>query len=497
MIVWGISANSHDAAIAVFDKKVNSSDGRPLRLLFASQSERFSGLKNDPHLNCELINYAKEKYGQPSEIVWYERPLLKSFRQLKAGQGFRFKENDIRNYLAGYGLTAPISYVGHHLSHAAAGFYTSGFTKACIVSLDSIGEFDTFTIWVAEGTTIKKVFSQKYPHSVGLWYSAITQRVGLKPQEDEYILMGMAAYGDSNRLYQPMSRDFIKRWPDMDDPSVLFKQNLHRGCLDWRPDLNTEQDHFDIAAAAQKIYEDIFEYIIQYTTQFDIPNLVLMGGCALNCSANGIARRYYNSVWIMPNPGDSGSALGAVLAKYQQHIDWPGPYLGYNIEGKYPVEKIIKELKTTGICGVANGRAEFGPRALGNRSLLADPRGPDIRDQVNSIKQRQQFRPFAPAILAEYAEQYFDGPTGPYMQYTAQCRNPELYPAIVHADGTSRVQTVPADGSGFRQLLEQWYEETGCPMLLNTSLNVKGQPIVNSVADAEQFENIYGVRVFS
>lgn len=497
MITWGISANSHDAAVAVFDKKVNSSDGYPLKLVFASHAERFSGIKNDANLNQDLIEYAKQKYGEPDEIVWYERPLVKSFRQLRAGQGFKFRENNIRNYLAHYGLHAPISYIDHHLSHAAAGYYTSDFTTACCVSLDSIGEFDTFTIWTGREERLEKQFSQSYPHSVGLWYSAMTQRIGLKPQEDEYILMGMAAYGDPNRLYRSIVNDFIARWPDMTSPEIRFKHNLHRGCQWWRPDLTSEQDYFDIAAAVQKIYEEIFEYIIQYTSLNDIPNLVLMGGCALNCSANGIARKYYNDVWIMPNPGDAGSAIGAVTAKYQQHIQWPGPYLGYNIKGEYPVEKIIQELKKTGICGVANGRAEFGPRALGNRSLLADPRGTDIKHRVNAIKQRQQFRPFAPAILEEYAGDYFEGSTGPYMQFTARCRFPDLYPAIVHADGTSRVQTVSRkDNTGFRRLLERWYAETGCPMLLNTSLNIKGRPIVNTESDAEEFEQFYGVKVY-
>jgi carbamoyltransferase len=497
MIIWGISANSHDAAIAVFDKKINSSDVRPLRLLYASQSERYSRVKNDADLTVGMIDEIVRKYGYPNEVVWYERPLVKTFRQFRAGQGIRLAENNVRNYLAQYGIHAPISYTDHHLSHAAGGFYTSGFTSACTVALDSIGEFDTFTIWLGREQTLKKTFSQRYPHSVGLWYSAFTQRLGLKPQEDEYILMGMAAYGDPDRFYHDIVRDFIDRWPDMNSPLVKFKHNLHRGCQWWRPELTSKKDLFDIAAAVQKIYEHIFEYIIQYTTQYDEPNLILSGGCALNCSANGIARKYYDSIWIMPNPGDSGSAIGAVLGKYQQPIVWPGPYLGHEIKGDYPVEEIIKELKATGICGVANGRAEFGPRSLGNRSLLADPRGIQIRDVVNNIKQRQQFRPFAPAILAEHAASYFDGPTGPYMQFTALCRNPELYPAIVHADGSSRVQTVPADGSGFRRLLEQWYAQTGCPMLLNTSLNIKGQPIVNTVKDAEDFEKRYGVKVFS
>jgi carbamoyltransferase len=150
---------------------------------------------------------------------------------------------------------------------------------------------------------------------------------------------------------------------------------------------------------------------------------------------------------------------------------------------------------------VASGRAEFGPRALGNRSLLADPRGPDIKDQVNAIKRRQKFRPFAPVILEEYADQYFDMPRGfghsRYMQAVANCWYPELFPAIVHHDGTSRVQTVPADGSGIRELLEKWYVMTGCPMLLNTSLNIRGEPMVNDRADADRFEALYGVRVCS
>jgi len=200
----------------------------------------------------------------------------------------------------------------------------------------------------------------------------------------------------------------------------------------------------------------------------------------------------------MPNPGDSGSAIGSVLAYYKKHIKWPGPYLGHNIEGEYPVENVIQELLSTGICGVANGAAEFGPRAFGNRSLLADPRGSDIKHRVNAIKQRQQFRPFAPAILEEHAGDYFYGSTGPYMQFTAHCKFPELYPAIVHHDGTSRVQTVGCkDNPGFRRLLEQWYATTGCPMLLNTSLNIKGQPIVNDLTDAEEFAKHYNVKVFS
>jgi carbamoyltransferase len=492
-VTWGISANSHDAALSVYVEEHPLDDNG---WVFGSHSERFSGIKNDPDLDKKLINYAK-KWGEPDEIVWYERPLVKTFRQLRAGQGFTVGKNNIRNYLAQYGIHAPVKFVNHHRAHAAAGYYTSGFAAACVVVIDSIGEFDTFSIWNAKETTLVPVFKQAYPHSIGLWYSAMTQRVGLKPLEDEYILMGMAAYGDPHRLYADIVQDFIAKWPDLNNPGVKFKQNLHRGCLDWRPDLNTEQDMFDIAAAVQLVYENIFQYILQYASMSNNNNLVLMGGCALNCSANSIAKKYFKNVWIMPNPGDAGSSLGAILAHKSKHITWTGPYRGYDIKGEYPVEKIIQELLENGICGVANGRAEFGPRALGNRSLLADPRGVDIRHRVNEIKQRQQFRPFAPAILEEHAGDYFEGCTGPYMQFTARCKYPELYPAIVHADGTSRVQTVSkTDNPGFRKLLEQWYAETGCPMLLNTSLNIKGQPIVNTWNDGQQFAKYYNVKVY-
>ena len=220
-----------------------------------------------------------------------------------------------------------------------------------------------------------------------------------------------------------------------------------------------------------------------------------MGGCALNCSANSIAHKYFNDVWIMPNPGDAGSAIGCVLAHKKQHMPMDNAFTGYNIEGDYPVEEALQELLTTGIVGVANGRAEFGPRAFGHRSLLADPRGADVKDRVNKIKRRQEFRPFAPAILAEHASDYFDGITGPFMQYTATCKDSGL-PAITHRDGSSRVQTVSTNQSlGFRKLLERWYEETGCPVLLNTSLNIKGKPIVNNLTDAKEFAKIYKIKV--
>lgn len=204
----------------------------------------------------------------------------------------------------------------------------------------------------------------------------------------------------------------------------------------------------------------------------------------------------------MPNPGDAGSSLGAAALSYGRKLRWNHAFLGHEISGAYPVQSIMQGLISGRIVGVASGRAEFGPRALGNRSLLADPRGKHIKDEVNIIKRRQKFRPFAPVILAEHAQDYFEMPRGwnqsPYMQTVAKCRYPYQFPAITHVDGTSRVQTVDTkDSGGIRKLLEAWYSQTGCPMLLNTSLNIRGEPMVNDRSDADRFQRTYGIEVCS
>jgi carbamoyltransferase len=496
MISWGISANSHDAALAVYCDQ---------HLVFASHSERFSGIKNDPHLSTKMLDYVRTQWGDPDKIYWYEKPLLKSFRQMFAGQGFTFSENNVKKYLQNYGISAPIKTTTHHKSHAAAGYYTSHFTDACVLVIDAIGEFQTLSIWEGEGNHLRKLYDVTYPHSIGLWYSAMTQRIGLKPNEEEYILMGMSAYGDPERFHDKILKDFI--WfPDLlDDGNLIyFKDNLHRGCKHWMPELTSEQDYFDIAAGTQSVYETIFRRTLNYAAKMTgSKNLVFMGGCALNCVANPIAYDFFDNVYIMPNPGDAGSSIGAVLAHnptWRQYQSQPfDPYLGYDMGHHTYNEKIVEYLIDQKICGIARGRAEFGPRALGNRSLIADPRDINIKDRVNEIKQRQKFRPFAPAVLSEYADEYFDIPGGssPYMQMIAKCKRPDLFPAVVHKDGTSRVQTVDNDNSAFRQLLEIWHKHTGCPMLLNTSLNIKGEPMVNDHADAERFSQMYGLPVFN
>ena len=503
MITWGISANSHDAALAVFE---NNS------IVFASHTERFSGKKNDPHLNTEIIEYAQQ-WGLPDHIAWYEKPWLKTLRQLYARQGLKYRKNNIKNYLQRWNIKCPITTIDHHKSHAAAGYYTSLFDTATLLVIDAIGEFTTLSIWEAKDNELKCKHKTYYPNSVGLWYSAFTQRLGLKPNEDEYILMGMAAYGKPIYKQQILETFFnydellTKYWFSF--PKIKSKYNLHRGCMWWEPtqkafDIINGQQVFtqwayDTAASVQAAYEELLSFICKNVKiYFPNKNFVFMGGCALNCAANQIIENEWKNVWIMPNPGDAGSSIGAVLAHREDHIKWPGPFLGYDIAGEYPIDQIIEELLQTGIAGVASGRAEFGPRAFGNRSLLADPRASDAKDRVNKIKQRQKFRPFAPAVLEEHADRIFRPPYGRYMQYTARCKYPEQYPAIVHADGTSRVQTVTKeDNKGFRALLERWYELTGCPMLLNTSLNIKGKPMVNNLTDADKFAIMYKTKVFS
>ena len=497
----GISAGYHDAAVSMID-----SGGS---VLFAGHAERYSKIKNDAHLNDQLVAAAL-RHGTPDQVAYYERPWVKKIQQLYSGQyhealdlnSFTLGQYLRKHLSAGPHLSTLLharhSYTGHHAAHAAAGFQTSPYTRATVVVIDAVGELDTITIWGAEynssgRATYQKLWSRGYPHSIGLFYSAVTARVGLRPLDEEYILMGMAAYGQNN-ISNRLRYDLVDN-----EYEIRFKENLHTG-LDVQY-LN-DYSEFDIAAGAQALTEDLILNVMFRAKKFNWSNnLVYMGGVALNCSANQRIGNYFDNIWIMPSPGDSGSSLGAAALAYGGRIDWTDAYLGDSIGGKYPVNQLLDHLLQHGIVGVASGRAEFGPRALGNRSLLADPRGPEIKDRVNEIKRRQKFRPFAPVILEEYADQYFDMPRGfshsRYMQAVAVCRHPELFPAIVHHDGTSRVQTVPADGSGIRELLEKWFVMTGCPMLLNTSLNIRGEPVVNDRADADRFEQLYGVKVHS
>ena len=480
--ILGISAGYHDAAVTVINTQGD--------ILFAGHSERYSKVKNDADIHIDMI--AELGQWPIDHVAYYETPWKKQTRQLYSGQGIEWSRittgQVLQEQLHGFFSQVPVSTHNHHLSHAAAGFQTSPYTKATVVVIDAIGEWDTVTIWAAHydngQARYHPLWRQRYPQSIGLFYSAVTQRIGLRPLDEEYITMGMAAWGE------PTHTDAMQ---------ILLQENLHVG-ID--PLFLPNAKDTDIAASAQAIVEQEIYKVMQRARDFGwSTNLVYMGGVALNCLANRNLGDYFENIWIMPCPGDAGSSLGAAALAYGRRINWQNAYLGTEISGQYPVDALIDHLQRDRIVGVASGRAEFGPRALGNRSLLADPRGPDIKEQVNAIKRRQQFRPFAPVVLEEYADLYFEMPKGwvdsRYMQIVGRCKYPDVFPAVVHVDGTSRIQTVPKDGSGIRKLLERWMELTGCPVLLNTSLNIRGEPMVNDRVDADRFENLYGIRVCS
>ena len=445
MNIIGISEGFHDAALCLLQNS---------KILYASQSERYSKVKNDPWVHPD--QWPKADRYQPNIVAYYEKPFRKNLRRLYAGQSW---QKPRVNYDYSF---------GHHQSHAAAGYYTSPFDECNILVIDAIGEWDTISVWKAKNNLMDKVYSRKYPYSLGLLYSAITQRIGLKPNEDEYITMGMSAFG--NPKY---------------DLEYLLWENNHRGVGDIFPEASVE----DLAASVQVLYERELLKLIEMCPH---ENLVLMGGCALNCAANSKIKG--KNIWIMPAPGDAGSAIGAAALVLKKKIKWRSPYLGYPILQGVPVKSVVRELLDNKVCGIANGKAEFGPRALGNRSLLGDPRF-DIKDTVNQIKRRQLFRPFAPAILEEFKDEYFEGPMNEYMQFVAKAKHD--YSSVTHVDGTARVQVVTKDcGSNLRFILEEFYEQTGCRMLLNTSLNIKGQPMVNTWEDAEEWSKKYNVAIF-
>ncbi len=488
MRILGINALNHDAAVSVLE------DGE---IKFSAHSERYSRKKNDYLLNDDIMSEALS-FGKPDVVSYFERPWLKKTRQFYAGQYdevFR-KDNTPKEYLKRWIGDTKIQYVQHHESHASAGYYTSKFDEACIVVIDAIGEWETVTVWYGNDDKLEKRWSQKYPKSIGLFYSAMTQRLGLKPQEDEYILMGMDAWGSrderiKNQIYTDLVQSNI---------------NLHRGCkwwdLDFYPDDGSEKWKFDIASNTQWVCEEEIMKVMKKAKDIvpETSNLVFMGGVALNCVANEKIAKDWDDIWIMPNPGDAGSSLGSAARVYGKKVNWIHTFLGTDIKGSYPIKRGVDLLLDGEIVGIASGRAEFGPRALGNRSLIADPRGDDIKDKVNVIKKRQKFRPFAPSVLEEHAHEIFDLPVkrASYMQFTAKCKFPKKYPAICHVDGTSRVQTINRrENRGYYDLINKFYKKTGCPMVLNTSLNIKGQPIVNTKQDGKDFEKYYNVKVLS
>ena len=471
MRVLGFSEGFHDAAVTVLDDD---------RVLFAGHSERFSKEKNDKFICDEIKDYAKKF--EPDTIAFYERPIVKRTRQIRAGQwksAFRSRRLSYR----------PDYYFAHHLSHAAAAFQCSPFDNAIALIVDAIGEWDTVSTWkcsydLNNRASYKKLDSIRYPTSLGLFYSAVTHRVGLKPMEDEYITMGMAAFGTYKRnIYSHMKHQ-------------LARDNLHRG---MRNEYKGEIDE-DIAHNAQSLVEAVLRSFVNKSTEDGTP-IVFGGGVALNSVANGKLFKRKDH-YIFPNPGDAGSSLGAAALVERKKIHVPNMFLGYELPllTSEQIKDVVDLLEKGNVVGVAAGKAEFGPRALGNRSLLCDPRTIENKDRVNEVKQRQKFRPFAPSILLDHANKHFRTVSKcdySYMQYVIKTRNDD-FKATMHVDGSARLHTVDnnTQESSLRQILEAWYDRTGCPALLNTSLNIKGKPMVNDSRDAKEFQNMYGVHVF-
>jgi len=441
MRILGISEGSHDAALALIENG---------EIIDGYHAERYFGIKNYKWIHPGQVP-------KVDIIVGHENKERVNKRRKEAGQ----------TQLEA-GIKTDIEY-NHYETHAWAGWATAPFEDCDILCIDAIGESESAAAFQVRGGVFTQTWEMKYPQSIGLAYSAVTHALGYRPMEEEYIVMGLAAYGEP-----------------IVDFDYLLDINCHKGIQ--KPKGTPE----DIAASIQVFYERQLLKLIDEHCKHE--NLILMGGCALNCVAN--SKISGKNIWIMPNPGDAGSSLGAAARHYGKKLNWRGPYLGNGIiNHDFDPYKIARHILEHGVCGVAMGRAEFGPRALGNRSLLADPRR-HIKDTVNEIKQREKFRPFGPAILEEFYDDYYEGPVSEYMQYVSKAKHDMN--SVIHVDGTSRVQLVKdnIEGSHIRNILEAWYELTRCPMLLNTSLNIKGQPMVDTREDADDFERKYNVKVF-
>ena len=486
LMLLGINAFNHDASACLVDPNQR-------RVLFAGHAERYSRVKNDKLINDELLLDLLQ-YGRPTELCWFEKPMLRNLRQLRSGQWPQFYsiENFLRRHKLG---NLPIHRYHHHRAHAAQAFYTKNMHSAGVLVIDAIGEWDTTSIWLAQGSKLQCKWRRWYPDSMGLFYSAVTAGLGFKPNEEEYIVMGMAAHG------KPCYVELLKGlfFSEFSPPYFTLRHNLHRGIHRWLPQGLLPQN---VAASAQWIWE---EYLVETAKwmhhRLGVKNLVIAGGGALNCTANDRIRQLglFDEVYVPANPGDAGLALGATAAHLCRPLEIPTAYLGHDIRRRVPINVVVSMLEAGEIVGIANGRAEWGPRALGNRSLLADPRSAGMQSRVNDIKGREHFRPFSPAVLDEHADDIFDVDHNNMqnMQFAVRCHDPESYPAVCHVDNTARIQMVDRyNPSVLRLILEEWHRRTGCPMLLNTSLNGRGEPLVNTVADAQRFSQRKQLVVF-
>jgi carbamoyltransferase len=536
--VLGISAFYHDAAACLMRDGV---------VVAAAQEERFTRKKHDPDFPIHAIRYCLEErrllVDDLDAIGFYEKPFIKFKRLLFSNiAGF---PRSLRAFLRAMPswlhqklvipsvireelqYDGPVYMIEHHLSHAASAFLVSPFSEAAVLTVDGVGEWSTATWGRGQGSEIDLYREIRFPHSLGLLYTAFTSYLGFKVNSAEYKVMGLAPYGEPR--FEREVRELIEV---ADDGSFrldmryfayhygleMTNERFHRlfGGPPRAPEGPLEQRHKDLAASVQRVTEDVMLRMSRHLhAETGLPDLCLAGGVALNCVANGRILREgpYRRLFIQPAAGDAGGAVG--VAAFLSHNLFGAPrreamrhaFLG----PAYGTDEIRAFLTVKGavfeeheepalldataraiadqqVVGWFQGRMEFGPRALGARSILADARNPENRDRVNlKIKFRESFRPFAPAVLAERANGFFElRHESPFMGLVAQARDGlARLPATTHVDGSARIQTVDAGTNPrFRGLLEAFERLTGTPVVINTSFNVRGEPIVCSPADA-------------
>ena len=545
MFNLGISCYYHDSAAALLK------DGK---VIAAVEEERFSRTKFDDSFPKQAIDWCLKESGispkNLDSVAFYDKPILKFERLLDnyiavAPKGLYsflsvipkwihkrvWVKDEILKHLKGFNGT--IIFPEHHVSHAAHTFFTSPFNESAILTVDGVGEWTTTAFGSAHDTTIELTNDIRWPHSVGLFYSAFTYFLGFKVNEGEYKLMGLSAYG------KPKYYDLImKNLVDVKDDGsvhlnmkyfsftydkVMTNQNFSDlfGITPRKEDSNAEQIHYDIAASAQLVLEEILLRMVKHVhKKTGMKNLCLGGGVALNGVVNYriLKEGPFENLHIPPSPGDAGSAVGCAQYLYYCHKKnkrklehnaemiqnnvYVGPshsndeiksFLDMNkIHHKYLetdslLETTAQLIAEGNVVGWYQGKMEWGPRALGNRSILADPRNAEMKYTLNEkIKHRESFRPFAPCILEEHLSEYFDiDIPSPYMLFVAPVKKPEKIPAVTHVDGTSRLQTVSKDTNPlYYDLIKEFYKITDVPVLINTSMNVRGEPIVNTLEQA-------------
>ena len=557
MRILGLSAFYHDSAAVLLE------DGR---IIAAAQEERFSRIKHDPAFPRRAAGFCLSLAGGPVDaVVYYEKPLLKFERILAtaitvAPRGFRafaaalpdwlhhklWLPGVIEDELIALGCRdVPVHFSGHHEAHAASAFFASPFERAAILTLDGVGEWTTTALGRGDGNRLELLRGQRFPHSLGLLYSAFTHHCGFRVNSGEYKLMGLAPYGEP-RYKETILRHLINLKAD-----GSFRLNLdYFGFLQGEamtnarfealfggprrtPDAPLTQLQCDLARSIQVVTEEIVLRLARTLhAETGEQNLCLAGGVALNCVANGRLLREgpFKRVWVQPAAGDAGGALGAALAFHHLRHGAPrtadgvqdamqGAFLGPDyspeemaaalMQRGLPSERLsadacharlAERLEAGDVVGFFQGRAEFGPRALGARSILADARAPEMQRRLNlKIKFRESFRPFAPIVLAEYAAKWFDlTAPSPYMLFTAPVAAAHrrstastakweerlsavrsAIPAVTHVDFSARVQTVDRTGNrALHAVLSAFAARTGCPVLVNTSFNVRGEPPV-------------------